>query len=66
MRDELDSLATMGKSPEKYLWETPIRHSMPTAFDCTVIGDSYLTGCGAFYPELKFWCHAQWPPEVVH
>ena len=65
MRDELDFLATMEKSSEKRRWETPIRHAMPTELNYTVTGDACLTRCGAFCPELKFWYHAQWPPEVV-
>ena len=65
MRDELDLLATMEKSPEKCRWQTPIRHAIPTEFDCTATGETFLTGCGAFYPELKCWYHAQWLPKVV-
>ena len=30
-----------------------------------VPGDAYLIECGAHYPELKFWCFAQWPDSVI-
>ena len=59
MKSELDLLATMAKSPAKYLWEIPTRHMTPTAFDYIVTGDACLTGCGDFCPELKFWYYVQ-------
>ena len=59
VRKELELLATMAKSPEKYRWEIPIRHVITTEFDFTVTGDACLTGYGAFYLELKFWYYVQ-------
>ena len=65
MRDELDLLAIMTNSPDKYRWETPIRYAITTSFDYMVKSDSCLTGWGAFCPELKFRHNVQWLPEVV-
>ena len=65
MRDELDLLTTIANSLDKHRWKIPIRYVILTAFDYTATGDAYLTDCGAFCLELKFWYHTWCPPKVV-
>ena len=38
IRDELDTLATVAKPPEKHHWEIPIRYVILTSLDYTVTG----------------------------
>ena len=51
--------------PTSFLWEIPIRNIIPTDYDYTVPGETCLTGCGAYFLELKFWCCVKCPYLVV-
>ena len=60
MSAELALLTTTMTSQSTFRWETPIRHIIPTAYNCIVPGDAYITGVGAFCKELGFWCYVEW------
>ena len=54
MRAEINLLINMAKSTTDLRWEILIRNVIPTDYDKTVPGYTCLSGCEAFYPELKF------------
>ena len=62
MQEDINLLSSMVTSPTAFRWETPIRCTIPTEYDCIVPGDAYLTTCGAYFPELKFWYYVHGLP----
>ena len=54
LRAELNLLTTIFLDPIKFKWEIPIRHLIPTKYDCTVLGDVCLEGDGVFCNKLNF------------
>ena len=55
LRVELNLLTTIFSDPIKFKWEIPIRHLIPTEYNCIVLGNAYLEGEGSFCNELQFW-----------
>ena len=47
--------------PTENRLEIIIRHAIPTDCDCTVPGDTFLTGFGVCCPDFKFWYCATAP-----
>ena len=51
LRAELDLLTSIFSDPIKFKWEIPIRHLIPTDYDCAALGDACLEGAGASCDE---------------
>ena len=58
MRDDIDLLTSMKKSPTAFLWEILVRYFIFADDDHTVPGGAFLIACRACCLELKFWNHA--------
>ena len=64
MRAELDNFTYILSASSHISWEIPIRHLIPSDYECTVPGDACLTGGGAYCDEFQFWYYVAWPEEI--
>ena len=64
MRAELDNFVYILSNSSKINWEIPIRHIIPSDYECTVPGDACLSGGGAYCDEFQFWYYIPWPEEI--
>ena len=64
MKKEMQTLRHILADPTQCKWEVPIRHLIPSNYDCTALGDTCLEGGGAFCDEFRFWYYLEWRDEI--
>ena len=64
MRAELDNFEYILSPSSTINWEIPIRHLIPSDYECAVPEDACLSGGGAYYDEFQFWYYIAWPEEI--